>query len=180
MDFEDCEFLAEDAPLTILPNFASEPLSLFGGYVGPFEAGIPTDVPLWLGLYLKRRHKCTIAAPEWMNIENLTRMVAAEAAIQTLTRVPEHYVEISKIILNKASDDIADADQLMTLIMDLRDKREAKLRTSIQRFVGQAGVAYAALTNLTRFEAAHFRPFLEEMTAKIDMLNDHRHFVPKS
>lgn len=47
-----------------------------------------------------------------MNIENLTRMVAAEAAIQTLTRVPEHYVEISKIILNKASDDIADADQV--------------------------------------------------------------------
>lgn len=72
-----------------------------------------------------------------MTIDNLTRLVSAEATVLTLNKVPEHYLEISKIILNKASDDIADADQLMTLVMDLRDRRESKLRTSIQKFIGQ-------------------------------------------
>jgi hypothetical protein len=47
-----------------------------------------------------------------MTIDNLTRLVAAEAAILTLAKVPECYFEISKIILNKASDDISDADQV--------------------------------------------------------------------
>jgi hypothetical protein len=72
-----------------------------------------------------------------MTVDNLTRMNAAEGAVLTLTKVPEHFVEIAKIILNKASDDIADADQLMTLIMDLKDRRESKMRTSIQKFIGQ-------------------------------------------
>ena len=137
MDFEDCEFLAEDAPLTILPNFSGEALSLFTGFVGPFEAGVPLDVPLWLGVYLKRRHKCKIIAPEWMTVDNLNRMVAAETDAPTLTNVPEYYFETAKIILNKASDDITDADQLMTLVMDLKDRRESKMRTSIQKFIGQ-------------------------------------------
>jgi hypothetical protein len=44
----------------VLPNFSSDPLPLFTGFVGPFEAGIPIQVPLWLGVYLKRRHKCKI------------------------------------------------------------------------------------------------------------------------
>jgi GINS complex subunit 2 len=115
-----------------------------------------------------------------MTLDNLTRLVAAEASLPTLTKVPEFYLETSKVILNKASDDIADSDQLMTLIMDLKDRREAKMRTSIQKFIGQAETAHAKLNNLTRFEAAHFRPFLEEMTSKVDCLNEHRHLLPRT
>jgi|EndMetStandDraft_8_1072994.scaffolds.fasta_scaffold896358_1 GINS complex subunit 2 len=77
-----------------------------------------------------------------MSVDNLTRMVAAEASVLTLTKVPEYYVETGKIILNKASDDISDADQLMTLIMDLKDRREAKMRTSIQKFIGQVRLQF--------------------------------------
>ena len=47
-----------------------------------------------------------------MTIDNLKSLVAAESLTQTLTKVPEFYLEIAKVILNKASDDIPDADQV--------------------------------------------------------------------
>jgi hypothetical protein len=114
-----------------------------------------------------------------MTIDSLKRLVVAEGEVLTLAKVPEHYLEISRVVLNKASDDIADSDQLMTLVMDLKDKRESKMRTSIQKFIGQANIAHATLNNLTRFEAAHVRPFLEEMSGKIDLFNEHQHILPR-
>ncbi|KAI6239407.1 DNA replication complex GINS protein PSF2 [Aphelenchoides fujianensis] len=179
MDFEDCEFLAEDTELTILPNFNGEEIDLFCGPAGPFEAGLPVVVPLWFGMYLKRRHKCKIVAPDWLNHDALRRLLVAEGEIPTLSQVPEHYVEIAQVVLTKASDDIPDSDQLMTLVRDLRDKRASKMRTSIQKFVGQADTCHALLNNLTRFEAAHFRPFLEGALSAVDSLNEQRHFLPR-
>jgi hypothetical protein len=36
------------------------------GTYGPFRPQMPTRVPLWLALFLKRRRRCTIITPEWL------------------------------------------------------------------------------------------------------------------
>lgn len=37
------------------------------GDLGPFNPGLPVDVPVWLALNLKQRQKCRIVPPEWMD-----------------------------------------------------------------------------------------------------------------
>jgi len=36
------------------------------GTYGPFRPQMPTRVPLWLALFLKRRRRCTIITPAWL------------------------------------------------------------------------------------------------------------------
>lgn len=43
-------------------------VSCFQGDIGPFSASIPTDVPLWVAIFLKQRRKCRIQPPHWMDV----------------------------------------------------------------------------------------------------------------
>lgn len=58
-----------------------------------------------------------------MTVDNLTRLVGAESAVMTLAKVPEFYYEISKVVLNKASDDIADADQVINFFVIMNSRQ---------------------------------------------------------
>lgn len=72
MDPLEIEFLAERKYVSIIPKFTSNNvLHLISGDVGPFRAGLPVVVPLWIAVNLKQRLKCRIIPPEWMNIEQL-------------------------------------------------------------------------------------------------------------
>ncbi|ONM26382.1 DNA replication complex GINS protein PSF2 [Zea mays] len=44
------------------------PPPLCRGDFGPFFPQIPTKVPLWLAVALKKRSKCTIRTPDWMTV----------------------------------------------------------------------------------------------------------------
>ena len=35
-------------------------------------------VPIWLAIYLRKRNKCRIIAPEWLNIEYLSEKLKEE------------------------------------------------------------------------------------------------------
>ncbi|KAH0904804.1 hypothetical protein HID58_044307, partial [Brassica napus] len=50
----DVEFMAEDEMVEIVPNMNMEPLNFIA---------IPTQVPMWLAVALKRRGKCTFRPP---------------------------------------------------------------------------------------------------------------------
>lgn len=72
MEPSEIEFLAERTPVEIIPNFNHYGvIHLISGNVGPFRAGLPAVVPLWLGINLKRRNKCRILSPDWMDIDKL-------------------------------------------------------------------------------------------------------------
>jgi GINS complex subunit 2 len=43
------------------------------GDFGPFFPQIPTKVPLWLAVALKKRSKCTIRTPDWMTVGQCLR-----------------------------------------------------------------------------------------------------------
>lgn len=72
MDPSEIEFFAERQLINIIPKFTSNNvLHLISGDIGPFRAGLPVVVPLWIGVNLRQRQKCRIVSPDWMNIERL-------------------------------------------------------------------------------------------------------------
>lgn len=34
---------------------------------GPFRAGLPMHVPLWLAIHMKKQQKCRIVPPVWID-----------------------------------------------------------------------------------------------------------------
>lgn len=71
MDPSKIEFLGEKQLVSIVPNFNLDIIYLISGSVGPFRAGLPVKVPIWLAVCLKQKQKCRIISQEWMNIESL-------------------------------------------------------------------------------------------------------------
>lgn len=41
---------------------------IFQGDLGPFNPGLPVEVPVWLAINLKQRQKCRLIPPEWMDV----------------------------------------------------------------------------------------------------------------
>ncbi|KAB1272214.1 Olfactory receptor 4S2 [Camelus dromedarius] len=80
MNSAEAEFLAEKELVTIIPDFSLDKIYLIGGDLGPFNPGLPVELPLWLAVNLKQRQKCRLAPPEWTGetasatLDNLTLM----------------------------------------------------------------------------------------------------------
>nr|XP_046241410.1 DNA replication complex GINS protein PSF2 [Scatophagus argus] len=160
MDSSEVEFLAEKEIVKIIPNFSLDKVYLIGGDLGPFNPGLPVDVPLWLALNLKQRQKCRIVPPAWMDVEKLEEMRDLERKEDAFTPVPSpYYMELTKLLLNHASDNIPKADEIRTLVKDIWDTRVAKLRLSADSFISQME-AHAKLDNLTLMEINTIRSFL--------------------
>ncbi|KAG7230207.1 hypothetical protein INR49_012340 [Caranx melampygus] len=159
MDPSEVEFLAEKETVKIIPNFSLDKIYLIGGDLGPFNPGLPVDVPLWLALNLKQRQKCRIIPLSgWMlKLEDIRELERKEDAF---TPVPSpYYMELTKLLLNHASDNIPKADEIRTLVKDIWDTRIAKLRLSADSFISQQE-AHAKLDNLTLMEINTIRAFL--------------------
>lgn len=74
----EVEFLGEKQLVSIVPNFNLDMIYLISGSVGPFRAGLPVKVPIWLAVYLKQKQKCRIISQEWMDVTNLNEMKEME------------------------------------------------------------------------------------------------------
>ncbi|KAJ8302758.1 hypothetical protein KUTeg_019154, partial [Tegillarca granosa] len=143
MDPAEIEFLAEKEMVSVTPNFTQEKMHLIGGHVGPLNPGLPVDVPLWMAVNLKQGQKCRINPPEWMDIvvslyisDSLQDKKQEETDSKFFTKMPsKHYMELTQILLNCATDDIPHADEIRTLVKDIWDLRIAKLRSSIDTFL---------------------------------------------
>ncbi|XP_050834784.1 DNA replication complex GINS protein PSF2 isoform X2 [Serinus canaria] len=146
MEPAEVEFLAEKELVTIVPNFSLDRIHLIGGDLGPFNPGLPVEVPVWLAINLKQRQKCRLIPPEWMDVGKLEEIRDQERKEDTFTPMPSpYYMELTKLLLNYASDNIPRADEIRTLVKDTWDTRMAKLRLSADSFVRQ--------------QEAHAKPF---------------------
>ncbi|XP_071958872.1 DNA replication complex GINS protein PSF2-like [Antedon mediterranea] len=162
MDVSDVEFQAVEELISVVPNFSHDKLYLISGEIGPFNPGLPVNVPLWMAMNLKQRRKCRIQAPEWMDIEKLEQHKQEEKDSAVFQPMPNpHYMEITKILLIHAADDIPNADEVHTLVKDVWDLRAAKLRHSIDTFVAEQQT-HASLDNLSLMEINTIRPFLTQ------------------
>ena len=117
MDPAEIEFLAEKEKVKIVPNFTSDMLLLLQGDCGPFKAGLPLDVPLWVAVNLRQRQKCRILQPEWMDLEQLEESKEKEKEDALFTELPnEHIFVAANMILDVATPDIGRADEIKTAI----------------------------------------------------------------
>ncbi|XP_054026033.1 DNA replication complex GINS protein PSF2 isoform X2 [Dryobates pubescens] len=162
MEPAEAEFLAEKEMVTIVPNFSLDRIHLIGGDLGPFNPGLPVEVPVWLAISLKQRQKCRLIPPEWMDVEKLEEIRDQERKENTFTPMPSpYYMELTKLLLNYASDNIPKADEIRTLVKETWDTRIAKLRLSADSFVRQQE-AHAKLDNLTLMEINTTGTFLTQ------------------
>eukprot|EP00897_Mesotaenium_endlicherianum_P009605 jgi/Mesen1/8673/ME000508S08053 len=156
----EIEFLAEDGLISIVPNFRMEKLGLICGEFGPFFPQLPVEVPLWLALALKKRRKCAIQTPEWMKIDELTRVLELEReSSREFQPLPFHYMEIAELLFESESHglNIQDKYQVRTLLKDIRDVRFHKIESGLQFLEGRRNAI--KLTNLSAMEVNIVRPF---------------------
>lgn len=78
MDPYEIEFIGENRIVSVIPNFSHDKIFLICGEFGPFRAGLPMNVPLWLGVMLKQKQKCRIVPPDWMDMEVLENIKEEE------------------------------------------------------------------------------------------------------
>lgn len=162
MDPSEVEFLAEREPVKIVPNFTQDKIYLISGDIGPFTAGLPVSVPLWLAVNLKQRQKCRILPPDWMDTEILKEKKQEEADNRFFLEMPNpFYMELTQLLLQHATDDVPRADEVRTLIKDIWDLRMAKLRSSVDMFV-KNDLSHAKLNFLTVMEINTVRQFLTQ------------------
>lgn len=70
---DELTFLAEDDTIDIVPLFSMSRVRLLAGIYGPFTPPSRATVPLWLALSLKRKNKCRIVPPEWLQVGGYSR-----------------------------------------------------------------------------------------------------------
>ncbi|XP_020582784.1 DNA replication complex GINS protein PSF2 [Phalaenopsis equestris] len=155
----EVEFLAEDELVEIIPNIRMDALNMICGDFGPFFPQISAKVPIWLAVALKKRGKCSVRPPEWMSVERLTHVLEGEReSPREFQQLPFHYVEISKILLEKAHDDIPDIYMVRSLIEDIRDVRFHKVEIGLEKISGRTHAV--KLKNLSAMEVNIVRPFM--------------------
>ncbi|XP_076183282.1 DNA replication complex GINS protein PSF2-like protein isoform X2 [Ptiloglossa arizonensis] len=160
MDPSEVEFLGEKELVTIVPNFSFDTIHLISGSIGPFRAGLPAQVPIWLAVNLKQQQKCRILGQDWMNTDDLNEVKEEEKLSKLFTKMPSnHFMDEAQLLLSVASDDISDADRIRTAVKDIWDIRMSKLRTSIDAFLKSEGL-HAKLDHLTAMEINSVRPLL--------------------
>ena len=93
-------------------------------------------------MYLKRKLKCQIKTPQWMDPDRLASVLEEEKRENSFSSdIPEHYTEISSMLLEVASgDDISneDAQRMRLLLEDIRNTRQAKIRQGIKQVMNSA------------------------------------------
>lgn len=127
------DFTAEEVLVTIIPSI-SHPQFRFTSYnVGPFYSGLPVEVPLWLAITLRKGGKCKIKIPDWLHVEYLEKLVKVESSEhqRNLGILPFQYRELAKIFLTYAKEDIDHPERVATLIQDLANIREDRIRIGI-------------------------------------------------
>eukprot|EP00899_Mesostigma_viride_P014197 jgi/Mesvir1/22779/Mv14169-RA.1 len=155
----EMEFFAEDELIEIVPNFRMDALSMLSGTFGPFRPQLPIRVPLWLAISLRKRHKCTIRPPEWMNVESLMETLALEREnARAFQPLPFAYLEVATLLHHYAAEDIEDSYKVHTLVEDVRAVRFSKVEAGLGRL--QSAVSAVKLNNLAACEVNTMRPFI--------------------
>lgn len=128
------------------------------------------QVPLWVALILKSQDKCNIVPPDWLNYAYLKEKYDDEKKFTDLfSTLPWNWLEVSRILLAKAPDDLSDStSQLHSIIQDLREVRQLKSRRGL-RELNESNIQ---LNGLSLMEINELRPFVLSVMGKLRELHD--------
>lgn len=137
MNPSEIEFMAENETIQIVPNFNhASHIHLICGSYGPFRAGLPLNVPIWVALNLRQKKTCRILPPDWMAVDELQERIEKEKSdkycrtitvlvtfvllfwfFRFFTQLPSnYYLEITQMLLTVASEDIPQSNEIKTAV----------------------------------------------------------------
>ncbi|KAL8785674.1 MAG: hypothetical protein Q9213_003233 [Squamulea squamosa] len=159
-------FLCEMELVTVIPRQRLEGLQLLGGPTAPLIPPHRTPIPIWLALLLKRQNRANILPPPWLSPTSLDAILQLETSSPEFSdpaphphtpftttplsppflpsatadvpdnALPYHWLELSTLLLEAASDDIPSVDHVRRLLRDLREVRMAKMRAGMDVLEG--------------------------------------------
>jgi GINS complex subunit 2 len=168
-------FPADDLLVDIVPSLdAPQRFELLSSAhtIGPLHAGVTTQVPLWLAVFLQQRSLCRIAPPSWWSVENLSRILEFERSHVELWTVqgklPRHYYELFQRLQSSSSlSRDHNHKAIAVLIQDIFQVRCDKLQQQFQTLLKEnAGNLLVNVNGIASQELALLRPFV------IQALND--------
>lgn len=151
-------YLAEDEKVSIVPRFTSDKVVTMSGAFGPFKALQPVEVPLWLALSLRRRNRCEVQPPAWLNADTLADALEEDRNANEFHSLPFYYYEMAMLLLRDAREDVPRSERVRCLVEDLRAVRQNKLHSAL------AGLKERTLDvpieNISHSELNVVRPFM--------------------
>ncbi|KAK6198805.1 uncharacterized protein RJT21DRAFT_51269 [Scheffersomyces amazonensis] len=166
----EVNFLGENELVTILPRYSMKKMQLIGTKIPALRAMRREQVPLWVALILKSQDKCSIVPPKWLNVVYLKDKYDEEVRNPNqFSSLPWHWLEISKILLARAADDLTDpSHQLRSILQDLREIRLVKSRKGLK----ELNESNIVLNGLSLLEINELRPFVLTVMNKLRQLHD--------
>jgi GINS complex subunit 2 len=181
-------FLAGDETISIIPSFTyPETIGLISGQVGPFRAGMDTEVPLWMATMLRRRKLAKIIPPSWMDVSVLKEVLRFERDPKEASfspDIPFRHAEISHAILSACragsgtggsgamgdggESEVPNADQVKLLLEDIQRVRMDKIRRNVHTLSSQTlktKSKYESIidvTNIGSLEMHQIKPFITD------------------
>ncbi|KAI0321936.1 hypothetical protein OF83DRAFT_1167966 [Amylostereum chailletii] len=125
------------------------------GAYGPLRPPNKTKIPLWMAMNLKLKKKCHVVPPEWLDADYLQERLAHETGAPNFSELPLRFAEIAKVLLDVASDDIQNPDRVRSLLKDIREVRQAKIRDGLK----EIDHSELTLINICSMEVNEIRPF---------------------
>ncbi|KAH6915116.1 DNA replication complex GINS protein PSF2 [Coprinopsis sp. MPI-PUGE-AT-0042] len=163
---QELEMIASQQIIEIVPLIAMEKTAFISGAYGPLRPPSKAKIPLWMAIHLKMKKKCHIVPPKWLNTEFLTERLVRETSEPAFCEMPFRFAEIAKVLINIASDDLENPDQLRSLLKDLREARQAKSRAGL----AQIDHSELSLTNFSSMEINEIRPIFVQSMAMLGKL----------
>ncbi|CCE78711.1 Piso0_000740 [Millerozyma farinosa CBS 7064] len=166
----EISFLSENEYITILPRYSMKKIELIGEKIPTLRGMRRERVPLWVALILKSQDKCNIVPPSWLELDFLKMKYEEEMKLpHKFSALPWHWLEISKILLAKAPDDLADpSNKLKSIIQDLREIRLVKSRKGLK----ELNESNIQLDGLSFMEINELRPYILKVMDKLMNLHD--------
>ncbi|KAH8917931.1 DNA replication complex GINS protein PSF2 [Atractiella rhizophila] len=157
----ELEFIARQEMISIIPRISMPKLRFISAprpnrTYGPFNPPERATVPLWMALELKKTSKCRIVPPDWLTMERLEEKLNAETSSASFSALPFHWMEISRMLLEVAADDIPRSEKVREILKSLREARLAKMREGISTLTPTS----LQLPNVSQMELNEIRPFI--------------------
>ncbi|KAF5322888.1 hypothetical protein D9619_000623 [Psilocybe cf. subviscida] len=162
----ELELVASQQLIEIIPLISMEKTAFISGAYGPLRPPNKAKIPLWMAVNLKLKKKCHIIAPDWLNVEYLLEKLTLETSQPAFSQLPFRFAEISKVILDVASDDLENPDKIRSLLKDLREARQAKSRDGLKTL----DHSELSLPNLCSMEINEIRPYFVQSMSILTQL----------
>jgi GINS complex subunit 2 len=166
--FHESSFCADNSVVTVVPSFSySSSLPLLSSQkqdtVGPFVAGMPVHVPLWMAKVLRQRQLAQINVPDWLSPETLTAILQEEKQSADLTTtLPFYYYEIARSL-----QWAMESKSVMILLQDLTNVRVDKIRKHFHELSkgdlqeNEGELPMISVTGIASIELNMVGPFLQ-------------------